>query len=283
MDQLPSISIIIPTLNRARYLKRGLDSILESEYPNLEIIVIDGASSDDTVKLLGAYGSRITKWVSERDKGEYDALNKGIRFSRNEYILHFTDDDVIVPSSLKQIGEFASINKNYEIIFAQLRLWREFDGLPVQYGVTNYVDYSALDPKKYFRHSPGPPTQGAFVNRRLYERIGLYSTDYIIGDYEFWARAITAGVRCALLPIIIADYHFTGDNGVITKAPQIRRDYVRIVSFYGTTTDKVYVLFRNLINWTTEKLAKASHFVGFHPLRWWVSLNSKGGFRNHGD
>jgi glycosyltransferase involved in cell wall biosynthesis len=120
--KLPKISIIIPTRNRARYLKRGLDKILESDYPDLEIIVMDGASNDDTVPLLKSYGNRVTKWVSERDEGEYAALNKGILLSSGDYILHFTDDDVLIPTSLRSVGEFAAINTDFDILFAQINL-----------------------------------------------------------------------------------------------------------------------------------------------------------------
>ena len=68
------------------------------------------------------------------------------------------------------------------------------------------------------------------------------SIDYVISDYEFWARAIKSGAKCALLPIVVADYHYTGENTVLTKAGQIRRDHVRIAATYGTKTDKICVL-----------------------------------------
>lgn len=275
MTDLPRISIIIPTRNRARYLKRGLDKILESDYPNLEIIVMDGASTDDTVQVLKAYGDRISKWVSEKDGGEYDALNKGIMWSKGDYIMHFTDDDVIIPSSLRSIGEFAANNREFDIIFAQVNLWKEIEGIPFQYGETKYLDPEAVKPNKYFRVSPGPPTQGAFVNRRLYDRIGLYATDYVISDYEFWARAVRSGARCALLPVIVADYHFTGENRVITKADQIRSDNIRIVSTYGTNSDKLYVIRQLQKQAHIAVIAKISHAIGFHPLRWWFNMKAK--------
>ncbi len=275
MTDLPRISIIIPTRNRAQRLKRGLGKILESDYPNLEIIVMDGASTDDTVQVLKTYGDRIARWVSERDEGEYDALNKGIMWSTGDYIMHFTDDDVIIPSSLRSIGEFSANNCNFDIIFAQVKLWREIDGIPVQYGVTKYLDPEAVRPNKYFRYWPGPPTQGAVVNRRLYERIGLHATNYVIGDYEFWARAIWLGAKCALLPIVVADYHLTGENGVITKADRVRSDQVRIVSAYGTNIDKAYVLLRVQKQALIAVLANISHAIGFHPLRWWFKMKYK--------
>jgi glycosyltransferase involved in cell wall biosynthesis len=272
MTDLPRISIIIPTRNRAHYLKRGLDKILESDYPDLEIIVMDGASTDDTVSLLRSYGNRITQWVSESDDGEYAALNKGIMLSTGDYIMHFTDDDVIIPSSLRSVGEFAASNSGIDIIFAQVNLWREINSIPVQYGGTKYLDPKALNPKRYFRSSTGPPTQGAFVSRRLYNCIGLYATDYFIGDYEFWARAIKFKATFALLPIVVADYHYTGQNGVIVNKDQIRRDHIRIASSYGTKIDKIIV-------WLTQTLiallTDLAHTIGFHPLHWWVNMKVK--------
>jgi glycosyltransferase len=233
---------------------------------------MDGASTDDTVRVLKSYGDRITKWVSERDGGEYAALNKGIMWSTGDYIMHFTDDDIIIPTSLRSVGEFAANNSDVDIIFAQVNLWREVNGRFVQYGVTKYLDPIALKPSRYFRRSSGPPTQGAFVNRRLYERIGLHATNYVISDYEFWARAIKFEAKCALLPIVVADYHYTGENTVITNAKQIRRDHIRIASTYGSQTDKIIV-------WHTQTLIAAlttlSHAIGFHPLRRWLSMKAK--------
>lgn len=272
MNRWPKISIIIPTRNRARYLQRGLDKILESDYPNIEVIVMDGASTDDTVLLLQSYGSRITKWISERDGGEYAALNKGILLSTGDYIMHFTDDDIVIPASLKSVGQYLINNPDTEIIFAQVNLWREIGGSTVQFGVTQYLDQKALDPRRYFRRAAGPPTQGAFVSRQLYERIGLYKTDYVISDYEFWARAIHAKARIALLPDVVADYHYTGENTVLTLAHRIRRDHVRIASVYGSRIDKLIV---QQTQFFIAVLTYLSHAIGVHPLRWWSKRKAK--------
>ncbi len=272
MIDLPMISIIIPTRNRARYLKRSLDKILESDYPNLEIIVIDGASNDGTVELLRSYGSRITKWTSKPDGGEYAALNSGIAQATGTYILHFTDDDVLIPSSLRSVGEFAARNDEFDIIFCQVNLWMEVHGTAVSCGVTRYLDLEAIKPERYFRNSSGPPTQGAFVNRRLYERIGLHAVDYVISDYEFWARAIKLGAKCALSPIVVADYHYTGENQVITLAKRIRQDHVRIALTYGSRRDAIAVRCKQAL---MGSLATMAHTIGVHPLQWWFRLRAK--------
>jgi glycosyltransferase involved in cell wall biosynthesis len=78
MSQFPKVSVIVATMNRADYLKRMLDKLFEDDYPNKEVIIIDGASQDNTIEVIKSYGNKITKWVSEPDDGEYFALNKGI-------------------------------------------------------------------------------------------------------------------------------------------------------------------------------------------------------------
>jgi glycosyltransferase involved in cell wall biosynthesis len=272
MTDLPKISIIVPTRNRAGYLKRSLDKIIEADYPALEIIVMDSGSTDGTVELLRTYGNRISKWVSERDGGEYAALNRGIALATGDYILHFTDDDVLIPSSLASVGKFAARNGEFDIIFCQVNLWIEIDGVACRYGVTRYLDAEALKSSRYFRRSSGPPTQGAFVKRDLYGRIGLHATDYVISDYEFWARAIKHGAKCALSPIVVADYHYTGANQVMTRARQIRQDHVRIASTYGSRSDAIAVRCTQiLMGWLTEM----AHAMGVHPLRWWFHRKAK--------
>ena len=85
-------SIIVPNFNGKNFLKRCLDSILSQSYKNYEIIVIDGNSDDGSVELLKTYGNKI-QWVSEKDKGQADAINKGIKISSGEWITWQNSDD----------------------------------------------------------------------------------------------------------------------------------------------------------------------------------------------
>lgn len=271
MNERPRISVLVPTRNRARYLKRMLDTLLKTDYPNLEVIVLDGASTDDTVALLRSYGDRIARWISEKDRGEYDALNKGISLATGEIVKHMTDDDVLLPDSFHTIGDYFAGHPDVGIVFAQVRWWEEKDGTTTLLHASDYTDPSVLEPAAYLRamrHRPGPPTLGGFVRRGVFDRIGVYAADFVIGDYEFWARAVSKGVRIALIPDVVADYYFTGENTVTLKSREILIDMLRIARRYGTAGDVAHYLWSLMRRDAKSMAAVPFHAMGLHPLQW---------------
>lgn len=283
MSEWPRISVLVPTRNRSKYLKRMLDKILETDYPNLEVIVLDGASTDGTVELLKSYGNRITRWVSEKDGGEYDALNKGIGMATGDIIKHMTDDDVLLPEAFRLVGGYFASHPDVGIVFAQVRWWEEKEGNATLLHESNYTDPAVLKPEAYIRsmrHRPGPPTLGGFIRRRVFEQIGLFRTDFVIGDYEFWARAVSGGVRIGLVPDIVADYYFTGQNTVILKSRRISYDMLRIARMHGTARDVLYYIGCVFQAYFMNMAAVPFHVIGIHPLQWVEKMKSRDSFVN---
>jgi glycosyltransferase involved in cell wall biosynthesis len=99
MSNLVKISVAVVTKNRAGSLKRLLDGVLREDYPNLEIVVVDGASTDGTVELLKSYGPAV-RWISEPDNGEYFAWNKAVAMATGEILKPICDDDLLRPGAL---------------------------------------------------------------------------------------------------------------------------------------------------------------------------------------
>ncbi|MHA6249240.1 glycosyltransferase family 2 protein [Pontibacter sp. CAU 1760] len=106
MSILPKISIITPSYNQGHYLEETINSILEQGYPNLELIIIDGGSTDNTVNVIKKFEYAITHWVSEPDRGQAHAINKGIALATGDVFNWINSDDYLEPGALHAIGEF---------------------------------------------------------------------------------------------------------------------------------------------------------------------------------
>jgi len=105
MSVLPKISIVTPSYNQGQYIEQTIQSILNQNYPNLEYIVIDGGSTDNTVEILKKYDKQITYWVSEKDRGQSHALNKGIEKCTGILFNWLNSDDYLEPGALHKIAQ----------------------------------------------------------------------------------------------------------------------------------------------------------------------------------
>ena len=99
----PTITIVTPSLNQGRFIEETLCSVLDQKLPNLEYIVIDGGSSDETVDILRRYESHLAHWVSEPDRGQADAINKGFALGTGELLAYLNSDDLYAPGSLARV------------------------------------------------------------------------------------------------------------------------------------------------------------------------------------
>ena len=105
----PRISVVTPSFNQSAFLEETLRSVLDQGYPNLEYIVIDGGSTDASADIIRKHAGRITCWVSEKDQGQYDAINKGFARSTGEIMAWLNSDDKYLPWTFSVVGEiFAS-------------------------------------------------------------------------------------------------------------------------------------------------------------------------------
>jgi len=104
MTTLPRITIITPSYNQADFLERTIRSVLDQRYPNLEYFVIDGGSTDDSVQIIKRYADRLAWWVSQPDRGQTDAINKGLSRATGQIIAYINSDDVYLPGTLDRIA-----------------------------------------------------------------------------------------------------------------------------------------------------------------------------------
>ncbi|MBI4927898.1 MAG: glycosyltransferase [Anaerolineae bacterium] len=118
------VSIITPSFNQARYIEATLDSVLSQDYPEIEYIVMDGGSTDGTVDILKRYEHRLAGWVSEKDRGQTDAINKGFARARGEVLAWLNSDDTYQPGAVREAVEALRAHPEAALV----------------YGDANYID-----------------------------------------------------------------------------------------------------------------------------------------------
>ena len=114
----PAISVIVPSYNQGRFVRQTLDSILEQGYPNLELIVMDGGSDDETVDILEEYSPHLSHWVSEPDNGQSHAINKGFAVATGSLVGWLNSDDLYLPKSMFQTASYMLEHPDCDVVFS---------------------------------------------------------------------------------------------------------------------------------------------------------------------
>ncbi|MBC7489959.1 MAG: glycosyltransferase [Glaciimonas sp.] len=116
LKEYPRLTIITPSYNQGQFLEETILSVLNQDYPNLEYIVIDGGSTDSSVEIIKKYEHRLAYWVSEKDKGQADAINKGLAMANGEIIGWINSDDIYLPWSFRNAISFLNNNKDISMV-----------------------------------------------------------------------------------------------------------------------------------------------------------------------
>jgi glycosyltransferase involved in cell wall biosynthesis len=177
------ISIITPSYNQAEYLQQTIDSVLSQNYPNLEYIIIDGGSTDDSVDIIKKYEKYLAYWVSESDDGQSHAINKGIKKATGNVINWLNSDDYYEPNTLKTLSE-AFADPEVTCFCGRSRLFDKNGNVRFSRGTDVYhnniektIGWARMDqPETWFRKS-------------VWDKVGLLHTGlHFLMDREFWIR-----------------------------------------------------------------------------------------------
>lgn len=188
-QKLPKISVITPSLNQGKFIERTVKSVLDQKYPNLEYIIMDGGSVDNTLSVLKKYRTEI-KLFSGRDNGQSDAINKGIKRSTGEIICYLNSDDYLMPGSLFKVAGFFSGNGQAKWLTAKCRIVNE-SGIEIRKWVTLYKNFflKYVRSKSVFNIVQFISQPSTFWKRELTESVGLFDVGlHYDMDYDYWLR-----------------------------------------------------------------------------------------------
>jgi len=196
------ISIVTPAFNSASTLRATIESVRTQDYSDWEHIVMDGGSTDGTMELLQSFTH--LKWVSDKDNGHYDAMNKGIARASGEIIVILNADDCFRPGALRTAAEGFEKNPSWDALFGDV-LYVDGTGQPIYKREEAGYDYKVLlYGLDYICH------QTMFVRKKVYERLGAYRQAEFrnSADYEFKLRLGRNGCRVGHVPALLVNYRY---------------------------------------------------------------------------
>lgn len=181
------VSIITVCYNSAATIRSTIESVLVQDYPDVEYIIIDGASTDDTLSIVRQYQGKISTIVSEPDKGIYDAMNKGINVATGDIVGILNSDDFYETNDvLSAVVQTFNNSPDVQLVFGDLVFVK-----PVNLTkITRFYSLPNFKPWK-LRFGWMPPHPATFIKKRAYDKYGLYKTTFkIAADYELFVRLL---------------------------------------------------------------------------------------------
>lgn len=232
ITEWPRITVITPSFNHGRFIKRTIESVLKQKYPNLEYKVVDGGSEDDTISILKSYGRQL-KWISEKDNGQTEAINKGLKTASGEIVTYLNSDDTYIEGALSFVGAFFYRNKKSKFLQGKGRYINSKDRY-----IKDYDNASATFRKLHPRCTICQPA--CFWRVNVLKEVGFFddSFEYAM-DYEYWVRLTSVGIKLNYVPVYLAnsrDHRLTKTN---SQEGKIFKDIVAINrKYYGYVHDR---------------------------------------------
>ena len=208
------ISIITSVYNNQETIKDAIESVLGQTYKNVEYVIVDGGSSDDTVSIVKSYGDKISKFVSEKDKGIYDGLNKGVKLATGDVVAFLHSDDRYASFTiLEDVAKAFQSDENLDGVYGDLVYTPKSDTSKVlRYWKSKDFDKTLLA-KGWM---PAHPT--LFLKREVYEKFGGFDLSFkIAGDYDFMLRVLSAGIKVKYIPEVLYKMRVGGESNKSLK------------------------------------------------------------------
>jgi len=250
MAELPSISIIVPTLNGGNTLARALQSLLDQDYPALEIVVVDGGSTDNSLEVISRFESRLSWWVSEPDTGQANAINKGFGHCSGDIVNWLCSDDELVSGALNWVGRFFAENPEKDMLIGACEMVFD-DNSKKDFVFIPRADFLELLPAHNSVMQPS-----CFWRRHLMYRVPPLdeSFNYAL-DMELWCYLKRRGVRAQRTSELLSRYVWSGMNKTASSGGKVGEEIDRVYRMYSNDLVSLSFWYRNF-RYPFEKLLR---------------------------
>ncbi len=190
MNIFPKISIVTPSYNQGQYLEKTIQSVLNQNYPNLEYIIIDGGSSDNSIEIIKKYEKHLTYWISEKDNGQSDGINKGLLKCTGDIIAWLNSDDYYEPDTFKNVVSVFSKNPDAGLLYGDCRIiYVDSEGKTLKQQIVSPEHVTNFSLMNYWKSYFLPPQPSIFWRKSIQDKTMLLnrSLNYAM-DMDFWLQ-----------------------------------------------------------------------------------------------
>lgn len=196
------LTVVTPSYRQGQFIRATIESVLSQPGVDVQYIVMDGGSEDATVDILKSYGDRLY-WVSEPDKGQTDAINKGLRLAEGDVVAYLNSDDVYLPGTLEKVVAVFEAHPEVEVVYG------DFHAIDERGELIDRIKTIPYDPEILLYDANYICQPASFYRRSLLEKIGVFDDSLrFLMDYEFFLRASKRGVVFRMIPEALAAIRF---------------------------------------------------------------------------